>query len=128
MNGKQPNIDWTPAAFIRSCDDLSEQFEAISRSKGFLEPDTLNGLPEVHIGLLHGEVSEAMEAMRQLEMPQSEKIPEFTLLEEELADIIIRTFILATLCDISGARVAKAVIAKSNYNAGRPQMHGGKRF
>lgn len=127
-NGSDTNVDWTTQAFPRAMGLLSDHWEQISRSKGFLQEGELNGLPEVHIGLLHGEVSELMECLRLPELEMSKKIPEFTAAEEELGDIIIRTFMLAKLLGIDGDRVAKATLAKSEYNESRPMKHGGKRF
>lgn len=76
------------------------------------------------ISLCHAELSEALEAERN-SIEHSEHIPDFTGIEEELADVIIR------IMDYSGAkklRVAAAIIAKIQYNKSRPVMHGGKKF
>lgn len=127
-NGSMTNIDIRKAHLISAFQDWSAQFEMISKSKGFMQPGELNGMAEVNIGLLHGEVSEVMECLRLPEPEMSKKIPEFFHVEEELADVIIRTFILARLIGVDGGRLAEAVIAKSKYNEGRPKMHGGKRF
>ena len=55
----------------------------------------------------------------------SNHIPEFTGIEEELADAIIR------ICDLAQALrldVGEALIAKMAYNRTRARMHGGKAF
>jgi NTP pyrophosphatase (non-canonical NTP hydrolase) len=71
------------------------------------------------IALMHSELSEALEADR--EKLKSVKIPEFTGVEEELADCIIR------ILDYSGhhkLRLGEAFAAKLAFNLGRPRMHG----
>lgn len=77
-----------------------------------------------NIALFTAEASEALEAMRHGN-PPDDHLPDFKGTEAELADIIIR------IMDVSqrrGWRVAEAVVAKMNYNANRPAMHGGKKF
>lgn len=67
------------------------------------------------------EIAEAQEGLRK--PGPSDKIPEYTIVEEELADAIIRIMDLGSL---RAHRVAEAVLAKLVYNATRPDMHGGK--
>jgi NTP pyrophosphatase (non-canonical NTP hydrolase) len=74
------------------------------------------------IALMHSELSEALEGHRHGN-PPSDHIPEFSALEEEMADVIIR------IMDYSEKRklnVAVAIIAKLAFNAGRGSKHGGK--
>lgn len=78
----------------------------------------------VKIALMHSELSEALEAVR-TGNPQSEKIPEFTLLEEELADVVLR---IMNFGGQLGLRIADAILAKDQYNNNRPYKHGGKAF
>lgn len=69
--------------------------------------------------LMHAEISEALEAARK--NLESSHIPGFTGIEEELADVIIRVF------DYAGRRqldLGRAIVAKMNFNAGRPFKHG----
>ena len=76
------------------------------------------------IALMHSELSEALEACRE-NNPSSDKLPAFSWAEEEFADVIIR------LMDFAMAkkfRLAEAVIAKAQFNKGRPYRHGGKKF
>lgn len=93
-----------------------------SKSKGWYEP------PERSFGdiaaLLHSEISEAVEAHRHGN-PQSTYIPEFSQIEEELADLIIRVFDYA---GHNNVRLAQAVAAKMNFNLSRPHRHGGKKL
>jgi len=76
------------------------------------------------IALMHSELSEALEALRH-DNPASDHIPDFTGVEEELADVIIRIMDYAVA---KNHRVAEAVIAKIEFNAGRDFKHGGKKF
>ena len=72
--------------------------------------------------LMVTELAEAMEAYRSGN-PESEKIPGFSQMEEELADVVIR------LLDFAGGEnlnIEGALIAKMAYNEKRPYRHGGK--
>lgn len=97
--------------------DLMEEIAySTARLKGF--HDEARDFSTV-IALIHSELSEALEAARSLS--QSEKIPSFSGVEEELADVLIRTF------DASrefGLNLAGAAIEKMRHNLTRPHMHG----
>lgn len=74
--------------------------------------------------LIHSEISEAVEALRH-ENPPSNHIPEFSGVEEELADIVIR------VCNYAYAknfRLSEAIVAKMDFNDTREFQHGGKKF
>lgn len=78
---------------------------------------------------LHAEVSELWEAFRnkQLREPCGKEAlvngRPLTCLEEEMADIIIRTL---DACSHLGVDIDGAVAAKMEHNATRPFRHGGK--
>ena len=74
--------------------------------------------------LIHGEVSEAMEALRKGN-ELSEKIPEYSQLDEELADIVIRVMDYA---ESRGIPLFEVMKAKAKYNEGRSHRHGNKQF
>lgn len=75
--------------------------------------------------LIIGEISEAVEALRRPEMEQDHHIPEFTELEAELADVVLRAMNYA---HARGLKLAEAMEAKAAYNKTRPFKHGNKRF
>jgi len=111
------------ARFTVYYDVVQENAARIAKEHGWIVEDT----PEdkaVKIALMHSELSEALEAVR-TGNPQSEKIPEFTLLEEELADVVLR---IMNFGGQLGLRISEAIIAKDEYNGNRPYKHGGKAF
>jgi NTP pyrophosphatase (non-canonical NTP hydrolase) len=92
-----------------------------ARDKGWWDKDPNHA---EQIALMHSELSEALEFLRHGN-PQSDHIPEFSGLEEELADVIIR---IMSYAGKTGLKISEAVLAKMEFNAGRPHMHGGKEF
>lgn len=118
--------------FLASFYALQEWCYRIARMKGFHDKPRDPGMA---MALVHSEVTEALEAIRKDPNADSEHIPEFTALEEELADVIIRVLDFAEEFDsetpgenYGGLRIAEAIFAKVAYNAKREKMHGGKRF
>lgn len=88
-----------------------------AKSKGFWEKDRNNG---EMIALMHSELSEALEADRH-KNPPDDKIPEFSSMEAELADVVIRIF---DFCQARNLRLPEAILAKMAYNLTRPHKHG----
>jgi len=75
------------------------------------------------IALHHSELSEALEGLRH--DAHDDKVPEFLMVEAELADCLIRIFDHAARY---GYRLGDALVAKMEMNRGRSHKHGGKSF
>ena len=76
------------------------------------------------LALVHAEVSECLEALREGN-PPDKQCPGFSQGEIELADVVIR---IMDFCERRGWSLGKAIVAKHEFNKGRPFMHGGKEF
>lgn len=108
-----------PQGFLSAWQDVQRDVHQIAVEHGWWKDDRRAG--EL-IALIHAELSEGLEAIR-AGNPPSDHIPEFSGLEEELADVVIR------IMDWAGGqnlRVAEALLAKIQYNRSRPYRHGGK--
>ena len=118
MYGK--GIDRTNMLVLRrSVEALQKEVYTTAKEHGWWEGPQNKG---EKIALMHSELSEVLEALRK-GGGQSEKIPEFTKEEEELADCIIR------ILDYAGhykLELAGAILAKMEYNVHRPYKHGKK--
>jgi len=117
----------TAGIFIGSFRDLAQVSHETAVEKGWHEDGRALG-GERNLGesvaLIHAELSEALEAIRDGD-PPDDKIPEFSGAEAEMADAIIR---IMGLSHDQGWNVGEAVIAKMKYNLERPYKHGGKAF
>ncbi|MCE5224888.1 MAG: hypothetical protein LLG05_03420 [Porphyromonadaceae bacterium] len=111
----------SPENFIDAFNGVAKNVNEIAVSKGWWECDRNEA--EL-ICLMHSELSEAIEGLRRGN-PSSERIPEFSAVEEEIADVIIRIMDYAVT---KKYRVAEALIAKVEFNQGREYRHGGKKF
>lgn len=103
-------------------DALAEECHSIAEQHGFWE-DKSDAHIAAKIALLHGEVSELLEAIR-CAGGRDEHCPDFLAEEVEAADVLIR---LLDLCAACRWRIGAAVEAKMQYNKSRSFKHG-KRF
>jgi len=105
--------------FVRGWTNISADVHENARAKGFWENGVERNDGEM-LCLIHSEISEALEALRNGNPPDN-KLPEFTNVEVELADAVIR---IMDLAHARGWQVAKAIEAKAQFNRGRPHKHG----
>jgi NTP pyrophosphatase (non-canonical NTP hydrolase) len=103
--------------FEKEWERIAKKIYKNAVNHGFWKEDPNDG---ERMALIHAEISEALEALRDGN-PSSSKIIEFSSLEEELADAVIRIMDYSFGKDLD---VAGAIIAKIEYNQSREYMHG----
>lgn len=117
------------AVYVQMTQEASEEFKkswlkmtdvahGIAIANGFWEDNPNKG---EKICLMHAELSEALEAIR--ENAHDDKIPQFLGEEAELADAIIRIMDYDRHFSL---RIADAIVEKMIFNASRPYKHGKK--
>jgi len=105
----------------RTISMIQAEVHEIAKDHGWWDKDCNDGEA---IALMHSELSEALEALRNGN-PISDKIPCHLNLTEELADCVIR---IMDYCEGAELDLEEAILAKMEYNRTRPFMHGGKVF
>ena len=116
---------WEPheVKFINAFNNKASDARRIAEEHGWTVEGDDKSLG-LKIALVHSELSEALEALR-VGNPASEKIPQYSALEDEFADVVLRLMFIADALDL---RLGEAIIAKDRFNDKRPYKHGGKRF
>ncbi|MCP4897864.1 MAG: hypothetical protein GY906_12905 [bacterium] len=114
----------TALLFVQAFDEVQEALFNNAVAHGFWQgPKRQNPLEKLF--LVTTEVAEAGEAIRNrtadLPCEKEELAPIMSNLEEEIADTIIR---LMDFAQAHGLKVGRAIIAKHEYNRGRPFKHG----
>lgn len=116
---RKKNMDNSKQSFVENFEAFAKEMYDNNVNKGFW-PENRN-IGEA-LALVHSEISEALEGLRQGN-PADDKIPQHSCMAAELADAIIR------IMDISQGlklNVGQAIVDKHNFNLTRPHKHGKK--
>lgn len=122
--------------FAKIVNDYSETIHVQNAEKGFwdkrgamyMSARNLYGINYAHyltaadcVALIHGELSEGIEALRKPAFPINST--EKDSFGGEMADAVIR---IMDLCAFFGIPIGDAIVARAQHNTTRPHMHGGK--
>ena len=105
------------------CRILGNDIYQNAKKKGFWTNDQGDLTDVMKLTLAIGEIIEAVRTLQEGKDAPSEKIPGFTVYEEEIADAIIRLMDLAFGRNL---RIGEAALAKNEYNKTREYLHGKK--
>lgn len=97
--------------------DLAHHINDVMRKKGFWNGTFCFA---EKIALMHTELSQALEANRKDSTQRDEHCPDFTTIEIELADTIIRILDLVGFMNLD---IGGAIKAKMAFNETRPYKH-----
>jgi NTP pyrophosphatase (non-canonical NTP hydrolase) len=116
----EKNIAYLRECFLTGWSEISSQIHQNAINKGFWDMGVINRNQAEMIALMHSELSEALEAIRHGN-PESDHISNFSGLEEELADLVIR---IMDMGEAYKLRLAEAILVKMQFNSGREYKHG----
>ncbi len=108
------------SSFVKCYNSVAKEVTEIADNKGW--GDNINDAEKLL--LMHTEISEAVESLRHND-PASEHIPNFTGVEEEMADLIIRVMHYGYAKHLN---IGEAIAEKIKFNKNRSYKHGGKKF